>query len=344
MLQQAMKRHKVELAEIAAWDNLQFAAFKAAKGKRFRSSVAAFFVDLDSSIALLQRDILEHKVPYGDYRPFLIFDPKCRTIHAASFPDRVLHHAIMNRVEPLFEAALVDTTFACRPGMGVHRAVVHVQKNLRHHPWYAQVDVKHYFPSIDHAHLFHLLSRRFKGKDFLHLLERIINSYQTTTGKGLPIGSLTSQHFANYYLNDADRFLLQHPAVVGHIRYMDDIVWWCKDKSDTKIVLHEFDDYLRTTCQLKLKPQARINRSDQGMTYCGFRIFPGTIRLTNRKQRRYRHLRQCYEMAWQSGRIGDRELQAAYDAVLAATFPACSNTWRQRDLQLHPCLYDNAGG
>lgn len=339
-----MKRHKVELTEIAAWDNLQLAAFKAAKGKRFRSSVTAFFMDLDNSIALLQRDILEHKVPYGNYRPFLIFDPKRRTIHAASFPDRVLHHAIMNCVEPFFEASLVDTTFACRPGKGVHRAVSQVQKNLQHHPWYAQVDIEHYFLSIDHEHLFHLLSRRFKGEDFLRLLERIIDSYQAAPGKGLPIGSLTSQHFANYYLNDADRFLLRHPAVERHIRYMDDIVWWCKDKKDTKIVLHEFDDYLRATCHLKLKPQVRINRSNQGITYCGFRILPGTIRLTIRKQRRYRYLRQYYETAWQYGHIDDRELQMAYDAVLAATIPTCSKTWRQRDLQFHPCLYDNASG
>lgn len=339
-----MKRHKVELTEIAAWDNLQLAALKAAKGKRFRSSVAAFFSNLDSNIERLQNDIFAHRVPYGNYRPFVIHDPKRRTIHAASFPDRVLHHAIMNRAEPLFENSLTDTTFACRPGKGVHRAVLQVQKKLQCHLWYAQVDIEHYFPSIDHVYLRNLLYRHFKGKDFLRLLERIIDSYHAAPGKGLPIGSLTSQHFANYYLNDADRFLLSHTAVEAHIRYMDDIVWWCKDKKDTKIVLQEFDDYLRATCRLKLKQQVRINRSNQGITYCGFRILPGIIRLPVRKQRRYRYLRQYYESAWQRGQIEDCELQKAYDAVLAATLPAHCETWRQQDLQLHPCLYDNAEG
>ena len=178
----------------------------------------------------------------------------------------------------------------------------------------------------------------------MQLLERIIESYQSVPGKGLPIGSLTSQHFANYYLDSADRFLLNHPAVCAHICYMDDIVWWCKDKSDAQGVLQELRDHVRNVCQLKLKPLIQINRSAQGITYCGFRILPGTMRLTARKQHRYRYLRQHYETAWEHGIVDDQGLQAAYDAILAATLPAHSKTWRQRDLQLHPCLYDNANG
>lgn len=339
-----MKRHRIELAEIAAWENLQCAVWKAAKGKRLRPAVVMFFKDLDVRLEQLQADILAERVPYGSYRAFFIQDPKRRLIHAAGFADRVLHHAVMNRAEPVFERSLVDSTFACRPGKGVHRAVLRVQRNLQRFPWFVQVDVAGYFPSIDHGRLMNLLARRFKGAAFMRLLERIIGSYQFSPGKGLPIGSLTSQHFANLYLDGADRFLLGHAAVCAHVRYMDDIVWWCRDKQSARSVLQAVGEYITGTCQLTLKPLARINRSVRGMTYCGFRILPGTIRLTLRKQRRYRLLRRYYETAWQRGEIAGSGLQTAFDSVLAATLPAQSLPWRQRDLQLHPSLYDNVRG
>ena len=339
-----MKRKKIELQDIASWDNLQLALFKAAKGKRSRSVVTNFFCRFEQRIAQLQHDILTENVPYGSYRPFVIHDPKRRIIHAASFADRILHHAIINLAEPVFEQSLVNSSYACRPGKGVHSAVKRVQQHLQRYPWYVQVDVEHYFPAIDHVRLIVLLFRRFKGVPFLRLLERIVDSYHASPGKGLPIGSLTSQHFANYYLDSADRFLQNHPAVCAQIRYMDDIVWWCRDKAIALHVLHEFEEYIREICLLKLKPSMQINRSQQGITYCGFRILPGTIRLTIRKQRRYRLLRHYYESAWQQRRISDSGLQAAYDSILAATLPAQSKTWRQRDLQLHPTLYDNVYG
>lgn len=339
-----MQRQRIDLADIAAWDNLQLAVWKASKGKRLRPEVSSFFAELDARILQLQTDILAEQVPYCEYRSFVIHDPKRRRIHAACFADRVLHHAIMNRAEPTFEKSLVNSTYACRPGKGVHHAVMQVQRNLQRFPWFVQVDVDGYFPAIDHQRLLHLLSRRFKGNAFLHLLMRIVDSYQSAPSKGLPIGSLTSQHFANYYLDGADRFLLGHPEVFAHIRYMDDILWWCKDKLSAQRVLQEFSYFMMETCKLRLKSTFRINRSSQGMTYCGFRILPGTLLLTLRKKRRYRILRQHYEAAWQNGDITCRELQSAYDAVLAATLPAHSLRWRQRDLQLHPSVVDNYTG
>jgi RNA-directed DNA polymerase len=339
-----MHRQRIELDEIAAWDNLQLATWKAAQGKRTRPDVASFTAGLDERLAQLNADILAERVPYGQYRAFVIHDPKQRLIHAACFEDRVLHHAIMNLAEPVFEKSLVATTYACRPGKGVHLAVAQVQKNLQRYPWFVQVDVNGYFPSIDQERLLDLLSRRFKGAGFMQLLRRIVESYQAIPGKGLPIGSLTSQHFANYYLDGADRFLLGHPAICAHVRYMDDIVWWCKDKNSARLVLAELSSYLSEDCKLSLKPNPQINRSTRGLTYCGFRIFPCTIRLTNRKQRRYRLLRRRYEAAWEQSNITDRELQSAYDAILAAALPAKSQSWRQRDLQLHPSVYENGAG
>lgn len=339
-----MRRQRIDLPTIASWGNLQRAVWKAVKGKRFRPAVINFFENLDASLLELQSAILAEKSPHGIYRTFIIHDPKRRVIHAANFADRVLHHAIMNLAEPVFERALIDSTFACRPGKGVHQAVYQVQRNLQRFPWFVQVDVAHYFPSIDHARMFDLLTHRFKGEAFIRLLARILDSYHSSPGKGLPIGSLTSQHFANLYLDAADRFLQNHPLVCAQVRYMDDMVWWCRDKFHAQSVLALFQQFLNEHCFLQLKPQIHINRSKMGLTFCGFRILPGIIRLTLRKQRRYRALRQSYELAWQNGILNSQYLQTAYSGILAATFPAETRRWRQKDLQLHPCLYDNVAG
>ncbi|WGZ93335.1 MAG: hypothetical protein QJT81_16200 [Candidatus Thiothrix putei] len=160
-----MKRHCIRLADIAAIDNLMLAVWKAARGKHHRPDVIHFTQRLDYNLNKLAADILQAKAPYARYREFHIHDPKERLIHAACFEDRVLHHAIMNLAEPVFERTLVPTTYACRPGKGVHRAIAQVQANLRRYPWFVKTDISGYFPSIDHQILHDLLQRRFKGTD-----------------------------------------------------------------------------------------------------------------------------------------------------------------------------------
>jgi RNA-directed DNA polymerase len=334
-----MKRHRIALNDIAEYDNLLTATWKAAKGKQHRPDVQQFMAQLDNNLQRLSNDLLQGSVPSGHYREFYIHDPKLRLITAACFQDRILHHAIMNLAEPVFECTLIAHTYACRPNKGVHKAVQQVQKNLRRFPWFVKVDIRHYFSSIDHKRLFQLLSRRFKGDDFLHLLWRIIDFYHTTTHKGLPIGSLTSQHFANYYLDGADRFLNHHTEVGAMVRYMDDILWWCHDKNAAKRVLQQLKDYLHTERLLQLKDNAQINRSICGVSYCGYRVLPSAIKLSIRKKRRYIQLRQQWERKWQTNEINSLKLQQGYAAVHAITLHADSLTWRKTVLQLQPSCY-----
>jgi RNA-directed DNA polymerase len=392
-----MKRVHISLVDIASYDNLLRATWKAARGKQNRPEVRRFIADLDNSLQQLSTDILQGNAPYGRYRQFYIHDPKLRLIHAACFEDRVLQHAVMNLAEPVFERTLVPSTYACRPDKGVHKAVLQVQKNLQRFPWFVMVDIRHYFPSIDHSRLFELLGRRFKGRDFMDLLGRILASYSaqpekrlnavdlmsakpspagwvrgnnnkdknlfksphpillpegegvrvlksTALCKGLPIGSLTSQHFANYYLDGADRFLLEHPLVCAHVRYMDDTLWWCRDKASATRVLSEYQNYLWTERQLQLKPDVQINRSQRGVTYCGYRVLPGTLRLSPRKKRRYQLLRRQWEAKWEAGAISSLKLQEAYAAVHAITLHADSIAWRKRNLQVQPSSYIKVAG
>ncbi|MEE9350679.1 MAG: hypothetical protein V3U78_00335, partial [Thiotrichaceae bacterium] len=123
-----MKRQHIDLADIASYENLLLATWKAARGKHQRKDVRQFCDEIDTSIAQLQETTLLHHAPQGEYRGFYIHDPKKRLIHAASFPDRVLHHAILNVTESTFEKGLIEHSYACRPNKGSHRAVLQVQK------------------------------------------------------------------------------------------------------------------------------------------------------------------------------------------------------------------------
>ncbi len=284
-----MKRLAVSLQDLACRDNLLLATWKAARGKQHRPAVARWLGDLDHSLTQLARSILDESAPRGRLRRFAILDPKPREISVHDFSDRVLHHAILNLTEARFERMLVPTSYACRPELGVHAAVRHVQHQLQRSAWWVQVDVTAYFAHIDHALLLDLLGRRFKGTGFLALLERIVlQGAEPGAGRGLPIGALTSQHFANAYLDAADRWLLAHPEVRGHVRYMDDIVWWCDSAAIGRVLRAEFENELRQTRRLRLKPALRSGSSARGLAFCGFRVRPGLVRPSTRKLARYR--------------------------------------------------------
>lgn len=338
-----MRRTRIELADIASRDNLALAAWKAARSKRQRPEIAAFLANLDSELARLGEEIRSGRAPRGEYRSFTITDPKRRLIHAACFPDRVLHHAIFNHAEATFERSLVDSSFACRPGKGVHAAIRHVQTLLRRGGWYVKVDVDAYFPAIEHERLLVLLGRRFKGQAFLELMGRIVRACPASPGCGLPIGALTSQHCANLYLDGADRLLLAQPDIKGHCRYMDDILWVCDSRESAKRGLDLLREWLAGERCLKLKPNAEINRCERGVTYCGLRILPENLLLTPRKRRRYVTGRKRLEMAWREGGIDETGLQRGYDAVLSPTLQARAAIWRRQELERHGTSYDSEG-
>lgn len=335
-----MRRTRIEIMDIAERSNLALASWKAARGKRSRPEVAKFLDQLDAELDRLAEELLSGRAPRGEYRSFYITDPKRRLIHAACFPDRVLHHAILNLAEATFERSLVDSSFACRPGRGVHAAIRHGQGLLRRWPWYVKVDVEGYFPAIGHERLLALLARRFKGADFLALLERIVRACPAGPGRGLPIGALTSQHFANLYLDGADRFLLAHPRVCGHLRYMDDILWMCESREAARRSLEQFAEWLGEERGVRLKPETQINRSVHGVSYCGIRILPGSLRLSARKRMRYVKGRAAWERAWAEGGIEAAALQQGFDAVLATTLHADARNWRAAELILHGTRYN----
>lgn len=333
-----MKRTTVRIEEIADLRHLSWAFWRAAQGKRMREEVRLFENDLDRQLSSLARDLLDETVELGCFRQFEIRDPKRRTIHAPCFRERVLHHALMAKLEPTFERAHVDDTFACRPGRGSLTAVRRAQHHARRWPWFAKLDVRSYFASIDHEIFARLIRRRIRGGPVLRLVDRILATHHANPGRGLPIGALTSQHFANLYLAPIDRFLLETIRVPGMVRYMDDTVLWHRDREAARRAAEAMRVTARERLGLEIKAPYQVGRSDRGLTFCGFRVFPGRLGLNARRRKRYRMIRRRWERAYATGRVDGRGLQGGVAAAIAMTLPADAEPWRRQELATRPAL------
>lgn len=328
-------RSLVRLEEVAALDNLAAAFWLAARGKRQQPEVSAFAARLDQELAVLQGQILGLSVQVGEMTVFRIHDPKPRTIHAPCFRERVLHHALMSHVGPVLERSFVEDTFACRTGKGTLAAVLRAQRQTRRFPVFAKLDVRSYFPSVDHQVLRGLLRRRIKGQATLALLDRIIDSHHTAPGRGLPIGALTSQHFANLYLSGLDRLIVEEHGL-GLVRYMDDVVIWGHGTAAVERAAEAAVVYAHETLRLTIKPGWQPTSIHRGVPLCGFRVFGDRLLLSRRRQRRYRRARHRWETAYALGLIDARTLQARYASARAITAHAAAAAWRRGDLQQRP--------
>ena len=333
-----MQRTAIPLEAVAERKNLVSAFAKAARGKRHRQNVQAFIREFDRNINGIGRDIVHAALPYGRFRCFRIFDPKERLIHAACFEDRIFHHALMNLAGPVLERAMTPFSYACRPGMGVHRAAKRVQHHCRQYPWYTRIDIAGYFASIGHECLLRVLQRKFKGQECISQLQRIVACYETAPQQGLPIGSLTSQYFANYFLDGLDRLLANLPMVQAQVRYMDDVIWWCDSRQQARETLAMVRDWLGQERGLKVKDNVQIHKSRQGVTWCGFRILQGAIRLSRRRKRRFQQRRRYWEQLYLEGVIDEIGLQRAYASVEAITAGTDSRAWRRENFARHPPL------
>lgn len=294
---------RISLADVADHENLAEATFRAARGKRHRGEVVAFLSRLDQNLEDLHREILSGTIPVGRGRRFRIRDPKPRQIYAPCFRERVMHHALMRPIGPVLDRALIDDSYACRAGKGALAAVLRAQEHSRRFPWYVKMDIRAYFASIDHLRLESRLRARLKGEDVLRLIHRIVAAHEDAPGKGLPIGALTSQILANDYLDPLDRFLLETCKVAGLVRYMDDFAFWTRTRAEAIRIRDEVKTFLARQLLLTAKEPIAMNRSERGVTICGFRVRPGTIRLSQRRRRRYLDARRRCEADYRAGRI-----------------------------------------
>lgn len=320
--------------KLCSFPNLMLAAHKAAKNKRGKASTIDFIFSLESELFALQRTLTARTWKPGGYRTFRIHDPKERTISAAPFRDRVVHHALCNIIEPVFERGFIFDSYANRVGKGSHRAIERYQQYARKYPFVLKCDIRKFFPSLDHEVLKQEIRRRIWCADTLWLVDAIIDGSnpqeavpahffpgddlftQQERRRGLPIGNLTSQFWANIYLDRFDHFVKETLRVPGYIRYVDDFVLFARDKEK----LHEWRDELQqflNRLRIVLHPdKTQIYRCADGVPFLGFQVFPYYRYVRKEKARRYRRFLKKKIRQYHAWQISPGELENALNAWL----------------------------
>lgn len=287
-----MKKIRDIYPKIIAKENLYHAAYMAARGRRYRDTTADFNFCLEEEIDKLHKELLAKTYRHGKYRSFNIYEPKERKIAAAPFRDRVVHHAVHDVIEPIIDKTFIYHSYACRRDKGTHKAVDRAQSFLRANRFCFHGDVKKYFPSINHDVLKKVLRMRINDRDTLWLLDEIIDSARQLThgeGMGLPIGNLTSQFFANLYLNELDYFVKFKLRERHYIRYMDDFLIFGNDKNALRDIRATIKDFLKNDLTLSLhEAKSQIYKTDKGVKFLGFRIYENYRRLASDNVRRFR--------------------------------------------------------
>jgi len=308
-----MKRAGNLWPRVSTFDNLLHAAREASRNKRYRPDVARFNLDLEPNLLAIQRDLEEHTYRPGPYRTFTVREPKQRLISAAPFRDRVVHHAVIRVVEPVLDRSFIHHSYACRKGKGNHRALRQFVTGCRRYRFVLVLDVRKFFPSIDLEVVKALGRRRIKDPGVLWLLDTIIDAScaQEPTAwhypgddlltplsrrRGLPIGNLTSQVLANLVLDPVDHLVTEGLRKKSYLRYCDDMALFGDDKASLWEARSRVQEKL-WSLRLRLNEgKSRVRRTDEGITWLGFHVLPGRLRVkrdsVHRFQRRLRRLRQ----------------------------------------------------
>jgi retron-type reverse transcriptase len=325
-----MKRTGNLFDEIVEWKNLRLAAYKALRGKRTRLDARQFVSQFDSRLKQMADQLRDASFPLGRYHQFVIYDPKRRTITAPCFAERVLHHAIMNVCEPVFEQHLIHDTYACRAGRGREAAIQRAQRFAHRFPSYLKLDIRKYFESVPRDRLLAGLERLFKDERVLELFASILYSFLPGHRRGLPIGSLTSQHFANFYLGRFDRFVKERLRLKGYVRYMDDMLLWGANPRTMRAIQTLCEDFVGEELELEFKPHPYVNLSCHGVDFLGCRVMPDHVLLSRRSRVRFARKMAKLERAYLAGQVDELELQARSTSLFAFTQAAGARSWHFR--------------
>jgi RNA-directed DNA polymerase len=310
-----MKRYGNLWDKIVSWENLVLAAKKAQRGKRDRDVVQRFNFILEQQLLRLQQELVDGNYKPGQFRSHWIYRPKSRLISAAPYRDRVVHHALINVLEPILDRHFHPDSYACRKGKGTHAASNRLQKLMRRYKYALQCDIRKYFPSIDHQILKNTFRRLIKDKKVLWLMdlivdcsneqEKVLNWFEGDDlftpferAKGLPIGNLTSQWFANWMLNDLDHFITSVLGVGGYVRYCDDFILLHNDRTVLKDTKERIVLRLKQIRMCLHENKLSIKPVRAGITFVGYRIWPNhkLIRKDNIKafRRRVKWMKKAY--------------------------------------------------
>ena len=320
-----MKTHNNLFEKIVSFENMLSAAKKARKGKKKTKERCVFQFGLENELSAIIKELKEKSYKPGKYRTFDIYEPKKRMISAAPYRDRVVHHALCNVIEPLFEAGFIFDSYANRKGKGTHKAINRYQHFAKKYEFVLKCDIKKYFPSIDHEILKSKFIKKIKCRDTLNLMNKILDNsneqekvdsvfgegtlfFKTQRRKGIPMGNLTSQFFGNLFLNSFDHYVKEKLSVEGYIRYVDDFVLFGNNKKEMAEKRNQIVEYLKTH-RLKLNEnKSIIYRTDSGVEFLGHKAFPYFKLLKKQNIQRFkRNIKKLQKMYWEH-KIGFKEI------------------------------------
>ncbi|MDP2656198.1 MAG: reverse transcriptase/maturase family protein [bacterium] len=294
------------------------------RGKWGKGDIHEFALHLEDHLFPLHRELLIGRYRHGAYTPFYITDPKIRHIHKAQVRDRLVHHAIFRILYQLFDRSFIFDSYSCRLGKGTHRAIERLRVFLRKEsnnitrPVYVlKCDVRRFFDSVDHNVLLELLWDRLGTDRVMKLLEQIIVGFEVSKGKGIPLGNVTSQLFANIYLNELDQFVKHVLKATYYIRYCDDFVIISHDKVWLGELIMRLQEFLSQRLCLELHPKkVSIRKWSQGIDFLGYISLPDhtIVRPLTRKRMMNKLIERIHE--FQLGRITKERLESTRQSYL----------------------------
>src|SRR3989344_2323465 len=266
--------------ELCSYSNLELAFKKARKHKTLKPYVVTFEADLRNNLSLLRTELLFHSYTPKPLETFILHDPKTRKISKSDFRDRVVHHALCSIIEPIFEKSFIYDSYANRVGKGALKALQRfdffkrkASKNNTEKCYVLKADIQKYFENVDHEILLSIIKKRISDKRIVWLIRKILAN-SSSQGRGMPLGNLTSQFFANVYLNCFDWFVKTKLKAKYYIRYVDDFVIFEKDKGKLEFCKDEINMFLKNELNIRLHPdKSKILRFGNTINFLGFRVF-----------------------------------------------------------------------
>lgn len=272
--------------------NLELAYQKARRGKGWQRNVKEFEKDIPGNLKAIHDMLLNRTYTTSVYKIKKVYEPKERTIYVLPFyPDRIVQHAIMNVLEPIWDSLFIYDSYACRKGKGIHAGSKRTMEFIRKNKYCLQCDISKFYPSVNHDVLYDIVQRKIKCPDTLWLLHNIIYSYEGESN--VPIGNYTSQWFGNLYMNELDQLIKGQHHIKHYLRYCDDFLLFHNDKRVLGTMAEVITDFVGKTLKMRLS-KCSLFPVSQGVDFLGYRHFRRHVLLrkstTKRVKKRLKRL------------------------------------------------------
>ena len=333
---------------LCSYQNLELAFKKARKHKTLKPYVIEFEKKLQDNLLLLRTELLLHSYRPQPLRTFILRDPKTRKISKSEFRDRVVHHALCNVIEPIFEKSFVYDSYANRKGKGTLKALERLEsfklkatKNNTRTACALKADIRQYFENVDHTTLLKIAKENVQDRRILWLIETILANYGKN-GKGMPLGNLTSQFLANVYLNKLDWFVKQTLNARHYLRYVDDFVILDASIQRLEQHKHNIELFLATELGLELHPgKSTIREIRSGIGFLGFRIFHQHKLLKKSSERKLQRKLTMFKHALAQGTVSYDKVYSSFEGWLAHARHGNTYNVRRKIINKFDALFGN---